>query len=156
MGLPIPPRKTEPRFDDWVILLWKQLTGAKTTDTQATVAGSSHEDLTNLNSTDFSHLSASEKSELLFGGSTSLHFHQQDRARANHTGVQLSSSIADFRPAVLGAVWESGQPYIYLPTIAGAPSATPMPPAGTVAAIYDITNNKLYVYNGSWKSVTLS
>ena len=27
---------------------------------------------------------------------------------------------------------------------------------GTVAMQYDTTNNKLYIYNGGWKSVTLA
>jgi len=44
-----------------------------------------------------------------------------------------------------------------IPTTAGAPSGgAPNFKAGTVPLQYDITNNKLWVYNGGWKSVTLT
>lgn len=41
---------------------------------------------------------------------------------------------------------------VNIPKIAGAPTSTPE--KGTL--IYDTTNNKLYVYNSAWKSVTLT
>jgi len=41
-----------------------------------------------------------ELTGLLGGGDTALHFHSADRARANHTGTQSSSTIADFAAAV--------------------------------------------------------
>lgn len=46
--------------------------------------------------------------------------------------------------------------FVYLPTCAGTPSGVPTTQAGMVAAIYDTTNNKLYVYNAAWKGVTLT
>lgn len=46
--------------------------------------------------------------------------------------------------------------FLYIPSCAGTPSGTPEAHTGTVATIYDTTNNKLYVYNGAWKSVTLA
>lgn len=45
--------------------------------------------------------------------------------------------------------------FIYIPTCAGTPSGVPTSEVG-VATVYDTTNNKLYVYNGGWKSVTLA
>jgi len=36
------------------------------------------------------------KSDLLNGGTTSLHYHGSDRNRSNHTGTQLSSTVSDF------------------------------------------------------------
>jgi len=46
--------------------------------------------------------------------------------------------------------------FLYIPTSAGTPTGTPTTYTGRVAMEYDTTNNKLYVYNGAWKSVTLA
>lgn len=48
----------------------------------------------------------------------------------------------------------SGFPYI--PSCAGIPTGTPTVYTGMVPVVYDSTNNKFYVYNGAWKSVTLA
>lgn len=41
---------------------------------------------------------------------------------------------------------------VFIPKIAGTPTST----TEKGEMIYDTTNNKLYVYNGAWKSVTLT
>lgn len=46
--------------------------------------------------------------------------------------------------------------FLYIPTCAGTPSGTPVAHTGTVALVFDTTNNKLYVYDGSWISATLA
>lgn len=46
--------------------------------------------------------------------------------------------------------------FVYIPTCAGAPTGVPTAQTGTAAMVYDTTNNKLCVYNGAWKSVTLA
>lgn len=46
--------------------------------------------------------------------------------------------------------------FIYVDTCAGAPSGAPTTYTGRCALVYDTTNNKLYIYNGAWKSVTLA
>ena len=46
--------------------------------------------------------------------------------------------------------------FTYIPTAAGAPTGVPTSFSGTVPMIYDTAGDKLYIYNGSWKSVGLS
>lgn len=46
--------------------------------------------------------------------------------------------------------------FTYIPTSAGTPTGVPTSYTGKVAMEYDTTNNKLYIYNGAWKSVTLA
>lgn len=43
--------------------------------------------------------------------------------------------------------------FIVIPSCAGTPTGTPN---GNIRMVYDSSNNKLYVYNGAWKSVTLT
>jgi hypothetical protein len=45
--------------------------------------------------------------------------------------------------------------FLYISTCAGAPTGTPTAQTGTVAMVYDTTNNNLYIYSGSgWKKTT--
>jgi hypothetical protein len=46
--------------------------------------------------------------------------------------------------------------FLYIPKTAGAPTGVPTSVTGKVPMCYDSTNNKLYVYNGSWKSTTFA
>lgn len=46
--------------------------------------------------------------------------------------------------------------FLYVPSCAGAPTGVPNGATGRVPIVYDTTDNKLYAYNGAWKSVTLS
>jgi len=46
--------------------------------------------------------------------------------------------------------------FFYIPTCAGVPTGVPTTKAGRIPMVYDSTNNKFYMYNGGWKSVTLA
>lgn len=40
--------------------------------------------------------------------------------------------------------------FLYIPTCAGTPTGTPTAYTGRVPIVFDTTNNKLYIYDGSW------
>lgn len=46
--------------------------------------------------------------------------------------------------------------FVYIESCSGTPTGTPTAFTGRVPMVYDTTNNKFYVYNGAWKSVTLA
>lgn len=46
------------------------------------------------------NISDANATDLTDAGDSALHFHSADRARANHTGTQLASTISDFSSAV--------------------------------------------------------
>lgn len=56
--------------------------------------------------------------------------------------------------AALGTTATDG--FLYIETCAGTPTGVPTAYTGRAATVYDSSNNKLYVYNGAWKGVTLS
>jgi hypothetical protein len=45
--------------------------------------------------------------------------------------------------------------FLYIPSCAGTPTGVPTTATGRVAMIYDTTNDKFYIYNGSWKGGTV-
>lgn len=46
--------------------------------------------------------------------------------------------------------------YLYIPTCAGTPTGTPTAKTGLAPMIYDTTNNKFWIYNGSaWNGINL-
>jgi hypothetical protein len=57
------------------------------------------------------------------------------------SGVNLGNSAADG--------------FLYLPAISGPPTGVPTAQAGSVACAYDVTGNKLYVYNSGWHSADI-
>lgn len=90
LNLPQPPSKTDPRFDDWLFRFYKLQNSFS-----AGGGASDHTQLSNLNSTTYTHLQASQAEALTGGGNTALHYHASDRARANHTGTQSAATISD-------------------------------------------------------------
>jgi hypothetical protein len=63
----------------------------------------SHSALANLNTASYTHLSATNATDLTDAGDTTLHYHAADRDRANHTGTQTASTISDFTEAAQDA-----------------------------------------------------
>lgn len=108
INLSPPPRKDSARFDDWVAALYRKVSSLETTVTEeVTTVSQSHSDLSNLNSSQYTHLSAINASDLTDGGDSSLHYHGSDRSRSNHTGSQSASTISDFNSAVQAAMTQS-------------------------------------------------
>lgn len=68
-----------------------------------------------------------------------------DTIRLDYKGIYCTSSSTS-----------KAEGFTHCAAAAGAPSGTPTNPTGNVPLYYDTTNNKLYVYNGAWKSVTLT
>jgi hypothetical protein len=69
----------------------------ETTFVPATVT--SHNDLSGIQggaAGDYYHITGTQATDLTDGGYSVLHYHATDRARANHTGTQLSATISDF------------------------------------------------------------
>ena len=46
--------------------------------------------------------------------------------------------------------------FLYIPTCAGVPTGKPTPKAGAVPMVYDVENNKFFIYNGGWRAANLA
>ena len=99
-----PPPQSGGPLDGWLFLLWRRLTqagqvlwdtidftGSDLTD----IAARNHADLQNINTVTYTHLSATNHTDLTDAGDSALHYHAADRARANHTGTQTLATISD-------------------------------------------------------------
>jgi hypothetical protein len=73
---------------------WGQVSKAGSNLTDLTIRN--HADLQSINTAAYTHLTAANHTDLTDGANSALHYHDTDRARANHTGTQLASTISDF------------------------------------------------------------
>jgi hypothetical protein len=74
------------------------------------------------------------------------------------SGGTLSLTLGGFGEVVCGASalgTTTTDGFFYFRSMAGVPTGVPTAYTGRVAATYDSTNNKLYIYNGAWKSIVL-
>ena len=91
-----PPPTKEPIFDRWAYLLWRRLTatgqilwetisftGSNITD----ILTRNHADLQNLNTASYTHLTATNHTDLTDAGDSTLHYHASDRDSANFSGT---------------------------------------------------------------------
>jgi hypothetical protein len=73
---------------------------------------------------------------------------------AAETKALISQNSAVVAGTTLATTATSG--FMYVPRCAGPPTGVPVGHAGAVPLVYDSTNNRLYVFNGTWKSVLLA
>lgn len=84
------------------------------------------------------------------------HFNGPIYLGTNNTNRLMISGTGNIVPGSGALATNATDGFLYLPTCAGAPTGTPTTYSGRSAHVYDTSNNKLYVYNSGWKSVTLS
>lgn len=84
---------------------------------------------------------------------------------ASNTGIQgVTSSLTQFFIDNTGNIQfgnaaiatNATDGFIYIITCAGTPTGTPTSFIGRVPMVYDTSNDKLYIYNGTWKSTTFA
>ncbi len=46
--------------------------------------------------------------------------------------------------------------FLWIPKVAGVPTGAPSAATGAVAIVYDSTNNRIYIHNGSWRMVAVA
>jgi hypothetical protein len=73
-----------------------------------------------------------------------------------HVNVMSLTSTKSVLLSLAALATNATDGFTYIPTCAGTPTGTPTAQTGVKAMVYDTTNNKFYVYNGAWKSVTLT
>jgi hypothetical protein len=73
-----------------------------------------------------------------------------------HVNVMSLTSTKSVLLSLAALATNATDGFTYIPTCAGTPTGTPTAQTGVKAMVYDTTNNKFWVYNGAWKSVTLT
>lgn len=74
----------------------------------------------------------------------------------NDTRRLLLDNAGNVVPGTAAIATTATDGYIYSQSCAGAPTGAPTAYAGRVPMVYDSTNNRIYFYNGSWRSVAVT
>lgn len=105
------------------------------------------------NSTNFTLSSNASQNTTLSGATNiALNLNGSNRFNINTTVSKFVTNSVVCSGAALTTSATDG--FLYIPTCAGTPSGVPSTQTGTVAMVFDTTNGKLYIYNGSWKGGT--
>lgn len=91
--------------------------------------------------------------EMKFWGSSGGYFptfgsNGSERMRIDTNGNVIINTAAIATTATNG--------FLYIPSCAGAPTGVPTTVTGRTPMVYDSTNNRFYIYSGSWRSVVLA
>ncbi len=108
-----------------------------------------------------------EWSEYASGSTLAFYDYVNNRVHATWTqGATAAAALSEFGSKVrvdssliVGTValaTTATDGFLYLPSVPGAPTGVPTVQTGTAAAVFDTTNSKIWVYNGSWKGVVVS
>lgn len=97
--------------------------------------------------------SAAYASAIISTGGTALIFGTNNAARV----IIDAGGNTVFNASGAGVQTTATTNFPYIPSCAGVPTGVPASTyTGALPLVYDSTNNKLYVYNGAWKGVTLA
>jgi hypothetical protein len=98
-------------------------------------------------------------SSALTGATNNYAFYGDIAAASNRWNLYMNGTARNYLAGGLEVVaGTTGMTtgFTHVPAAAGAPTGAPTNPTGNTPLYYDTTNNKLYVYNGAWKSVSLT
>lgn len=96
----------------------------------------------------------------LTSGTNNFALYSQISAGSNKWGLYMLGGARNYLGAggveVVAGATNMTTGFTHVPSAAGAPTGAPSNPTGNVPLYYDSTNNRLYAYNGSWRSVVLA
>lgn len=151
---PIPERNDEfnsHAWQRWLIDLQRKLAStaanilwadvSKTGSTLTDIATRNHADLQNINTASYTHLTATNHTDLTDAGDSALHFHAADRDRANHTGTQAVGTITGLATvATSGAYTDlTGEPTAAIPAQTNVTASRALNTTYTAAAHLMVT-----------------
>lgn len=89
---------------------------------------------------------------IVFATSSAAASASTQNARANALELTGNKNVVVGNAAL---ATDAADGFLYIPTCAGTPTGTPTAYTGRVPIVFDTTNNKLYIYDGSWLGGTV-